>query len=98
MILETCNPNPESLSKHIQRLKENLKISWRNWNVRKTGRAYRALAKAIQDDPGFAHSWQCNIAMPIFDGAKGKLTHQEANEIADRLMNHLFEVKSQAAP
>lgn len=72
---------------------QNLQTAWRNWRVRGTGRAYRALTKAMRDDPDFAHSWQCNIAMPILDGAKGKLTHAEANAIADELMQHLFEVK-----
>lgn len=71
----------------------NLKTHWRNWQVRGTGKAYRALTKAMRDDPSYAHSWQCNIAMPILDGAKGKLTHAEANAIADALMAHLFEVK-----
>ena len=44
----------------------------------------------MRDDPSYAHSWQCNIAMPIYDGAKGKLTIHEANAIADDLMRHLF--------
>jgi len=75
------------------RLLANLKTHWRNWKVRGTGKAYRALTKAMRDDPGYALSWQCNIAMPILDGAKGKLTHAEANAIADDLMRHLFGVK-----
>lgn len=70
-----------------------LQVKWQNWKVRKTGRAYRHLSKAMQDDPGYALTWQCNIAMPIYDGANGKLTLPEANAIADRLMNHLFNVK-----
>lgn len=61
--------------------------------MRGTGKAYRTLTKAMQDDPSYAHSWMCNIAMPIYDGAKGKLTIHEANAIADGLMAHLFEVK-----
>lgn len=72
----------------------NLKIRWSNWKVRGAGKAYRALTKAMHDDLDYAHSWQCNIAMPIFDGAKGKLTAKEANVIADDLMRHLFEVKN----
>lgn len=50
-------------------------------------------ANRVRDDPDYAHSWQCNIAMPILDGAKGKLTHAEANAIAENMMRHLFEVK-----
>jgi len=71
----------------------NLRLYWRNWKVRGTGKAYRTLSRAMQADPDFAHSWQCNIAMPIFDGSHGKLTLEEANAIADDLMSHLFEVK-----
>lgn len=77
----------------LVRLLANLKTHWRNWKVRGTGKAYLALIKAMRDDPGYALSWQCNIAMPICDGAKGKLTIHEANAIADDLMSHLFEVK-----
>ncbi len=69
-------------------------IVWlRNLSHWKTARAYRVLTRAMKRDPSFAHSWQRNIAMPILDGAKGKLSHAEANEIADRLMRHLFEVR-----
>jgi hypothetical protein len=55
--------------------------------------AYRTFSKALQDDPGYAHTWYCNIAMPIFDEAAGKLTHAEACSIAVSLMWHLFQVK-----
>ena len=55
--------------------------------------AYRTFSKALQDDPGYAHTWYCNIAMPIFDEAAGKLTHAEACSIAVNLMWHLFKVK-----
>jgi hypothetical protein len=51
------------------------------------------LTGAMKSDPDFAHSWQCNIAMPIFDGANGKLTIGEANNIATTLMRHLFGVE-----
>ena len=77
----------------LVRLLANLKTRWRNWKVRGTGKAYRALTKAMRDDPDYAHSWQCNIAIPIMDGANGKLTHAEANDSADTLMQHLFGVK-----
>ena len=71
---------------------ENLKTHWRNWLNRGTAKAYRNLTQAMRNDPMYAHSWQCNIAMPIYDGAKGKLTIEEANQIADDLMKHLFDV------
>lgn len=71
---------------------EKLRVNWRNWWNRETANAYKTLAKAMKDDPQYAASWQANIAMPMFDAAKGKLTHQEANDIADILMRHLFDV------
>lgn len=76
---------------------ENLKTHWRNWWNRRTANAYRNLTKAMRDDPCYAHSWQCNIAMPIYDGAKGKLTIEEANQIADNLMKHLFDEPNKEA-
>ena len=88
----TAKARAGSLERMV-RLLANLKTHWRNRKVRGTGKAYRALTKAMRDDPDYTRSWQCNIAMPIFDGAKGKLTIHEANAIADDLMRHLFEVK-----
>ena len=65
---------------------------WSNWRNRHVARAYRTMQDALQRDCGYADAWQANIAMPIFDGADGKLTHAEANEIADRIMAHLWSV------
>ena len=77
----------------MSRFFTNLRVHWNNWWNRKTARAYNQLSSAMQNDPSFALSWQCNIAMPILDGAKGKLTAEEANAIADDLMRHLFGVR-----
>jgi len=55
------------------------------------------MATALQCDPAYALSWQANIAMPILDGANGKLTPAEASAIADRLMSHLWGVSSNNA-
>ena len=68
-------------------------VMWTNWKNRKTAKAYRTMARALQRDEGYALSWQANIAMPILDGSNGKLTHNEANRIADALMLHLWGVK-----
>ena len=65
---------------------------WTIWKYRPVNRAYQTMANALRNDPEFAQSWQANIAMPIYDGAKGRLTHAEANEIADKLMAHLWGV------
>lgn len=76
-----------------------IRMKWHNWKARKTGRAVRTLSKAMKDDPGFAWSWHCNIAMPIFDAAnKGcvepVMSAAKANEIAKKLMKHLFDVET----
>lgn len=70
-----------------------LRVKWQNWKVRKTGRAYRHLCKAMKDDPGYALTWQCNIACVIFDS--NVCTQKQANEVADKMMAHLFEVRKQ---
>lgn len=64
----------------------------------RTARAVRDLSKALQEDNSFAITWHANIAMPIYDGAKGKLTPAEANAIADNLMQHLFQAKAEYPP
>lgn len=46
----------------------------------------------------YAISWHANIAMPIYDAARGKLTVQDANLIADKLMQHLFQAKAEYPP
>lgn len=79
-------------------LTERFRVWWRNWRNRGTGKAYHTLCKAMQDDPGYAHSWFCNISMPIYDNAKGKLTIIECNDIADTLMQHLFGVENSSEP
>ena len=75
-------------------INQHLRVWLRNFRFWKTARAYREIERTIQKDPDYAHAWQRNIAMPILDGADGKLTHEEANEIADQLMEHFFNVKS----
>ena len=49
-----------------------------------------ALKRAMAEDPMYAWSWHCNIAMPIMD-ATG-VSHALANEAAARLMRHLFDI------
>ncbi|HOF19431.1 MAG TPA: hypothetical protein PK082_11020 [Phycisphaerae bacterium] len=69
-----------------------IRVRWSNWKNRRVAKAYRTMADVLQRDCGYADAWQANIAMPILDGAGGKLTHAEANAIADRLMAHLWGV------
>ncbi len=72
----------------------NMRLRWRNWKVRKTGRAYVDLREAMKKDPDYAHSWHCNIAMPLMDASKGMISHSDANRYAAVLMKHLFGVET----
>ena len=62
--------------------------------------AVSVLSKAMLDDPDFAWSWHCNIAMPIVDASGGAIGHADANKLATALMRHLFGVttKEPTAP
>jgi len=88
------SPEPMGVVAVVQQRLVRLGVWLRNLRAWKTARANRDLQRAMQKDPDFAHTWQCNIAMPIIDEADGKLTLKEANKIADRLMAHLFNVKT----
>lgn len=70
-----------------------LKRYWNNLKATPYRCAYRLFVASLKRDPELASVWRDNIAMPIFDGAKGKLNSWEANRIADALMLHLFEVR-----
>jgi len=76
---------------HSTNIIEIIKVAWKNWRARDVAKSYKTLTQAMRDDPEYYKSWQCNITMPIYDGSKGKLTIEESNEIATKLMNHLFE-------
>lgn len=70
---------------------DSLRVRLRNlWNW-KTAWAYRHLSRSMQCDPDYANAWQCNIACPLMDEG---MSHADANRAADRLMRHLFGVKS----
>lgn len=45
--------------------------------------------RLIKDDPEYAWSWQCNIAVPIMDAG---VEHRHANEYAARVMRSMFGV------
>jgi len=57
-------------------LRERIRTFLANWKHRHTRRAYRHIAKAMRDDPGYRHSWLCNIAMPIYDATRPKCVCQ----------------------
>lgn len=87
------NCEAPTLRHRFNRVISNMKVRWRNWKVRATAKAYSTMCKAMQDDPSYAMTWQCNITMTIYDRAEGKITVKEADVIADALMAHLFQVK-----
>jgi hypothetical protein len=63
---------------------------------RAIGEAFTTLKAAIQADIGYAWSWHCNVAMPMLD-AKVGVTHEQANEAAACVMQHLFGVDVRAS-
>lgn len=70
---------------------DSLRVRLRNlWHWR-TAWAYRHLVREMKRDVDYAHTWQCNIACPLMDEG---MSHADANRAADRLMRHLFGVKS----
>lgn len=92
----------------ITRLQHDLtdaRFAAANWQTKAESptieRCVTTLSKALQEDPGFAISWQSNIAMPILDACKNlgvPMDHATANHLADGLMLHLFGVKQAAMP
>lgn len=47
------------------------------------------LMTAMRDDPEYAWSWHCNLAMPIMDSVG--CSHKQANIAAAHLMSFLFD-------
>lgn len=52
--------------------------------------AFDTFRTKMRDDPEYAWSWHCNLAMPIMDTIH--CTHQQANDAAASLMQHLFAI------
>jgi len=89
----TATQSPEPLLARIHRKWSNAKTHWHNLKNWKVAWAYQTITEAMQKDPDYAHSWQCNIAIPILDNCNEKLSPKECNFIADVLMKHLFGVQ-----
>jgi len=68
----------------------------------KTKEAFDVLKKAMHDDPSYAHSWHCNVAMSFFDAMPDPVTnefgHKMANEGATRFMRLCFGVETAQHP
>lgn len=50
---------------------------------------YEIFQQQMIDDPEYAWSWHCNIAMFLYDNIKS-LGHKQSNELAVVFMNHFF--------
>lgn len=50
--------------------------------------AFDVLKNAVNNDPDYAWSWHCNLAMPFVDEGG---SHETANKAAARIMSILFE-------
>jgi len=68
----------------------------------KTEKAMNVLKKAFHEDPDYAHSWHCNLAMAFYDASGPVETdsndHIEqlriGNDGASRFMKLAFDVKT----
>jgi len=60
-------------------------------------RAFKTLKQALKDDPDYAHSWHCNLAMAFYDSMddiEHPKNHKIANEGAQRFMKNCFDVET----
>ena len=62
-------------------------------------RAIEVLSNAFKNDPDFAHTWHCNIAMACYDAMGDSLmgndlAHKISNEAASRFMKQAFDVET----
>lgn len=69
----------------------------RDWSefLGTAARAFADLKAAMQEDPGYAWSWHCNIACTTMDEG---LDHAAANRAAARFMALCFDVDTSKAP
>ena len=54
-----------------------------------TNEAFEVIKKAIKDDPDYAWSWLCNIAVPFIEEGG---SHKQANMAAAIFMKNVFDV------
>lgn len=86
------NEPPAGQAGRSSPLLERLRVRWSNWINRRVAKAYRTMAEALRNDPGFAASWRANIACVVHDTPASQTAWETANETADRLMAHLWVV------
>ena len=59
--------------------------------------AMTVLAKNFRDDPDYAYSWHCNLAMAFYDSMNDidhESRHRAANEAAGRVMKAFFDIET----
>ena len=66
--------------------------------------AVNTLKQALKDDPDYAYSWHCNIAMMCYDSIRDHtepcvdihaLAHKIGNDAATRFMSIAFDAKTE---
>lgn len=55
-----------------------------------TAQAFETIKSAMQEDPGYAWGWHCNIAMAAVDSGVGRI---KANQSAAEFMRRCFGVE-----
>jgi hypothetical protein len=68
----------------------------------KVKEAFETLKQAIIDDPDFAYSWHCNVAMMCHDAIlnfddQAGFAHHVGNDAASRFMKLCFDVETKLA-
>lgn len=53
---------------------------------------FALLTEQLKEDPEYAWSWHCNIAMGIFDRVDNQISHRKSNEIAASMMKSFFDI------
>jgi hypothetical protein len=64
-----------------------------------TKAAFETIKQAMKEDPGYAHSWHCNIAMMCHDAIlehddQVDFAHEVGNDAATRFMKLCFDVET----
>jgi hypothetical protein len=80
----------ESLEKHVEELQE--KLTQAETTIDTLSNPYVSLSRRLQDDDDYAWTFHCNIAVVIKDVIA--IDHTTSNEIAVKLMSHLFGAKN----
>ncbi len=90
----TTPETPDGQAVRSTPLLDRILVWWSNWKNRRVAKAYRTMAEALRRDPSFAESWRANIACVVHDTPASQTAWETANETADRLMAHLWGVRS----